>query len=162
MQGLGLGVLSVSSMGALVGCQSSGTRSGDAGLGPVDAAPDGDSPVMDAGSACADTDVCLDISDPGNAVLQAVDGWGIVDAGFDRLMIVRTADAGADAFAVVSSICPHARCDVDYRASTHDLPCYCHGSLFGLDGSLRRGPALTGLRQYSWEFDGTQLMIHTA
>ena len=161
LQGLGLGVLSAASATVLSACTtSSRVPSGDSGVSPMDSgAPD--SGAIDAGPTCASADICLDISDPANSVLASVDGSGIVNAGSDRIMIVRTAASGASAFAVVSSVCPHAACDVSYDASAHDLPCYCHGSLFGLDGSLRRGPAARGLRRYTWEFDGTLLTIHS-
>jgi uncharacterized protein with NAD-binding domain and iron-sulfur cluster len=39
--------------------------------------------------------------------------------------------------------CPHAGCAVDW--STVVFACACHGSEFGPDGTLRRGPAVTGL-----------------
>jgi len=161
LMGLGLGALSFTSVGAIAGCTSSSRVPGDSGVSLMDGSLDAMAPI-DAGATCADSDICLDVSDPANAVLQSVDGAGIVDAGFDRIMIVRSAASGASAFAVVSSVCPHARCDVDYDSAAHNLPCYCHGSLFGLDGTLLRGPSRTGLRQYRWEFDGTNLTIHSA
>ncbi|GAA4679701.1 Rieske (2Fe-2S) protein [Gordonia humi] len=49
----------------------------------------------------------------------------------------------AGTFEAFSTTCPHMGCAVAPKDG--DLVCPCHGSEFGLDGSLVQGPATTGL-----------------
>lgn len=52
-----------------------------------------------------------------------------------------------------SAVCPHEGCSAAPEGD--HLACPCHGSEFALDGSLRRGPARTGLTAYAVRvFDG--------
>jgi cytochrome b6-f complex iron-sulfur subunit len=50
-----------------------------------------------------------------------------------------------DAFHVISAVCPHLGCTVQWRETEFDCP--CHGSRFRPDGSVLSGPAPRGL---SW------------
>ncbi len=52
-----------------------------------------------------------------------------------RLFVVRQADK----FHVISAICTHLGCTVQWRGSEFDCP--CHGSRFRPDGSVISGPA---------------------
>ena len=59
----------------------------------------------------------------------------------DTIVVTQPAEGEFQAF---SSTCPHDKCDVgDVRDG--EIICFCHGSRFGLDGSLQRGPARKGL-----------------
>jgi quinol---cytochrome c reductase iron-sulfur subunit, bacillus type len=46
---------------------------------------------------------------------------------------------------VLSTICPHAGCEVAWEQSTNRFACPCHESYFGADGSRISGPAPRGL-----------------
>ena len=46
---------------------------------------------------------------------------------------------------VLSSICPHAGCEVAWEQSTNRFSCPCHESYFAADGSRVSGPATRGL-----------------
>ena len=50
-----------------------------------------------------------------------------------------------DVFHVISAVCPHLGCTVQWRETEFDCP--CHGSRFLLNGSVLSGPAPRGL---SW------------
>lgn len=51
---------------------------------------------------------------------------------------------------VMNPTCPHAGCTVGrYNTTTSKTSCPCHGSAFGIDGSLLNGPATTGLQRYA-------------
>ena len=50
-----------------------------------------------------------------------------------------------DAFHVISAVCPHLGCTVQWRESEFDCP--CHGSRFNPHGGVISGPAPRGL---SW------------
>jgi nitrite reductase/ring-hydroxylating ferredoxin subunit len=51
---------------------------------------------------------------------------------------------GPDGFQALSLICPHLGCTVE--AAPAGFNCPCHGSRFGPDGAVRRGPATEPLR----------------
>jgi cytochrome b6-f complex iron-sulfur subunit len=58
----------------------------------------------------------------------------LVDIGFERA-IIRTSATTFDGF---SRICTHQGCDTDVVNNRFECP--CHGSIFGKDGSVIRGP----------------------
>jgi cytochrome b6-f complex iron-sulfur subunit len=53
----------------------------------------------------------------------------------------------------VSAICTHAGCSMNFNASAQLLDCPCHGSQFGEDGHVIRGPAEQPLKVYSASLD---------
>jgi Rieske Fe-S protein len=58
---------------------------------------------------------------------------------------------------VLSSICPHLKCKVDYDSDTEGFVCPCHGSTFNRYGALTKGPSKKDLHDYSeqvYEEDG--------
>jgi Rieske Fe-S protein len=60
----------------------------------------------------------------------------VVDIGHQRA-VVRT---GTTTFRGLSRICTHEQCDTDVRNNRFECP--CHGSIFGSDGSVVRGPSV--------------------
>ena len=50
----------------------------------------------------------------------------------------------ADGFHAISTVCTHLGCIVSYEGKK-GFECACHGSTFGADGSLQKGPAPSGL-----------------
>jgi cytochrome b6-f complex iron-sulfur subunit len=77
-----------------------------------------------------------------------------------RILIVRTA---RDAFTALSTQCTHEGCPVTPPV-TGVITCPCHGSQYGLDGAVRRGPALYPLTRYltSYETRAGKLTVGTA
>lgn len=71
-----------------------------------------------------------------------------------RIVVVRMA---IDRFSAVSPICTHQGCRVDFRENAFRCP--CHGSRYGLDGSLVSGPAEKPLVSYRTEYRETSLRI---
>ncbi|GAA1874134.1 hypothetical protein GCM10009836_63970 [Pseudonocardia ailaonensis] len=57
-----------------------------------------------------------------------------------------------------STTCPHQGCEVS-RVQGATLVCPCHGSSFGLDGSLKSGPATKGLTPTKVSVSGDQLTV---
>jgi Rieske Fe-S protein len=53
--------------------------------------------------------------------------------------------------------CPHLGCAV--QGAKQLFICPCHGSLFGLDGSVKLGPATQPLIALPVTFDGTQVVV---
>jgi cytochrome b6-f complex iron-sulfur subunit len=59
----------------------------------------------------------------------------------------------------VSNACPHAGYAVAYVKSSNTFNCALHGSNFNGDGSLKNGPATTGLGKKTVEISGTTLTV---
>lgn len=66
----------------------------------------------------------------------------------------------SEGFAVVSAICTHLGCIV--AATPEGFECPCHGSRFGREGEVTRGPAPSALKWYALGLspDG-QLLVDT-
>lgn len=54
---------------------------------------------------------------------------------------------GADELVALDAVCPHLGCLVQQKGAGSGFRCPCHGSEFGADGELERGPAQRPLRQ---------------
>ena len=129
--------------------------------GPTTAPDAGSTTTPDAGSTCDNTvNLCIDLSNPSNAsALGPVGGAGTVNAGRDEIIIVHT---DTSTYKALSAICTHAGCPVSYQRTQNDLYCACHGSAFGLDGHVIRGPAYRPLRVYRTQLDGNTLTVFLA
>jgi nitrite reductase/ring-hydroxylating ferredoxin subunit len=64
---------------------------------------------------------------------------------------------GGGRFAALSSQCTHRGCTID--AEPTRLVCPCHGSAFGRDGAVLRGPAERPLPRYHTEVAEGRLLI---
>ena|ERR1044071_2866308 len=114
--------------------------------------PDGgDGGSSSAAKACG-TNLCLDLNDPKNAALTAVDGSLIVAAPRDSILLVRSSTTVVQA---VSDICTHAGCGVRYDRVNKILSCPCHGSEYTLTGMVLRGPAFKPLAKYQTQLDAS-------
>ncbi|HEX8110793.1 MAG TPA: Rieske (2Fe-2S) protein [Kofleriaceae bacterium] len=144
--------LAVTAASVLVGCPSSdGSMSG---TGP-DAGEGGDGGSGSTASACG-ANLCVDLNDPKNAALTAVDGALVVAAPRDSILLVRSS---ATVVAAVSDICTHAGCGVRYDHVNKVLSCPCHGSKYTLTGMVLQGPAFRPLANYQTQLDpGTNLL----
>ncbi len=99
-------------------------------------------------------DVSVVVAD--HSELTSFDQTALIDVGLGYpLAVTRTSDTD---FLVTGTECNHAGCEVT-RSGT-GWRCPCHGSVFDLDGTLRRGPATASLTTYDYVFDGTTLTIH--
>lgn len=54
---------------------------------------------------------------------------------------------GPDELVALDAVCPHLGCLVQQKAGGSGFHCPCHGSEFGVEGELERGPAERPLRQ---------------
>ncbi|HYE57887.1 MAG TPA: Rieske (2Fe-2S) protein [Rhodothermales bacterium] len=94
-----------------------------------------------SGIAVTGNTITLDLGMTDTSSLTTSGGFLFIE---DANTVVVNANGTIRAF---TSVCPHAGCDVDRREGDQ-LVCPCHGSRFGTDGSLQRGPARSGLREY--------------
>ncbi len=89
----------------------------------------------------------LQVSLAANKKLAKVGGAVIVTlSDGSELAVVRTA-TGINGFSALSLVCPHMGGTVA-EVGNNKWVCPLHGSTFGLDGKLERGPAQTGLSKY--------------
>jgi len=75
------------------------------------------------------------------------------------LIVART---DANPVVALSAVCTHAACDVAFAAGASDFQCPCHGSIFGVDGAVKQGPATLPLKSYPVTFDGQTVTIQVA
>ncbi len=73
------------------------------------------------------------------------------------LVLLRTSPSQVLAF---DARCPHLGCPVE--GAQQLFICPCHGSLFGLDGSVKQGPATSPLTPLTVTFDGTTVSVKVA
>lgn len=65
--------------------------------------------------------------------------------GNDQIFVCRD---GGGLFALTSS-CPHAGCDVVFRANSVSFNCPCHGANFAYNGDMETAPAFSPLQHYA-------------
>lgn len=115
--------------------------------------PDGGSGAT--ASACGGS-LCVDLNDPKNAALTAVDGALVIAAPRDSILLVRSSTTVVQA---VSDICTHAGCSVRYDHVNKVLSCPCHGSKFALNGMVTQGPAFRPLAKYQTQLDSVRNLL---
>ena len=103
-----------------------------------------------AGVQRCGTQVCLPLADPANASLRAVDGARLINIDGKQLLVARIEQAS---FIVLSAVCTHMGCIVNYSPAQADIECPCHGARFQLDGAVKLGPASSPLKKYTATYD---------
>lgn len=93
---------------------------------------------------------------PGQLVIKVGDFPGLATVGTlvqvgPEQAAVRTQSSPA-AFIALSLICTHQGCDTAVQSPTL-IQCPCHGSQFGNDGSVIRGPAQLPLARITTSYD---------
>jgi len=111
--------------------------------------PPPDAPRDPVSTMCG-SNLCLDLADPLNAALTAIDGAVTVQAPHDLVLVVRTS---SNTLVALSEICTHQGCNVRYDPVAKVLNCPCHGSRFSMAGTVIRGPASSPLKKYTTQFD---------
>ncbi len=61
---------------------------------------------------------------------------------------------------VLSSICPHLGCTVQWRPAKNEFICPCHGSHYSEQGHLLKGPARRGMDPLPFEEKSGELLVH--
>jgi cytochrome b6-f complex iron-sulfur subunit len=77
--------------------------------------------------------------------------------GFGRpLVVLRFSDAEVRAF---DATCTHLDCAVHHDYAARRFQCPCHGSLYGEDGAVLKGPARRALSQYAAQLEGRVVTV---
>ena len=71
-------------------------------------------------------------------------------------IIINTPDKG---FVVLSKICTHLGCLVEYDKNKSRLLCPCHAGVYSLDGNVVSGPPPKPLRKFSVKVEGEEILI---
>lgn len=132
---IALGGGSAAVLAACSGSDSGGSGSGGSGSGG------GSSPTASGPLTIAKSDVPK--------------GSGVIKNGY----IVTQPDAGT--FKAFSNVCTHQGCPIS-QIQGDTIMCNCHGSEFGLDGSVKRGPANRPLTTAKVTADGSNLDVSGA
>jgi menaquinol-cytochrome c reductase iron-sulfur subunit len=86
----------------------------------------------------------------------AVDHWArrpVSDYTYTRYI------GGACAFFILSPICTHLGCHVDWIPADNQFHCPCHGSVYTIDGLNVSGPAPLPLGVFRWKQVGPDIFI---
>ncbi|MDZ8185534.1 MAG: ubiquinol-cytochrome c reductase iron-sulfur subunit [Nostoc sp. ChiSLP02] len=59
----------------------------------------------------------------------------------------------------VNPTCSHAGCTVGWKAEERKFVCPCHGSQYGADGKVIKGPATEGLKTYTAKIEGNSVVV---
>jgi cytochrome b6-f complex iron-sulfur subunit len=88
--------------------------------------------------------------------LKKVGGSETLKVGDQRILLVRDS---AETVLAFSAACTHRQVGLKYDHKNHRLNCPAHGSRFGLDGRVLRGPAKDPLPTYHAELSGDKIIL---
>ena len=75
----------------------------------------------------------------------------------DKVLIVK--NKADNKLVAVSSLCVHRNCIVDWQQETQHFVCPCHGSEFGTDGKVIKGPAEQGLKPFEVKLEDNRFLV---
>lgn len=115
----------------------------------------------DSGISISGDTITIDLTKNDTSTLNSTGGWMLIGAA--TALVVNVDGSVIRSF---SSICPHESCSTDWSFSGGNFQCgeqaqgACgHGSQFDTNGDLVRGPATTGLTEYTASRDGNIVTI---
>ncbi|MEH1971369.1 QcrA and Rieske domain-containing protein [Nostoc sp.] len=65
----------------------------------------------------------------------------------------------AEKLTAVNPTCTHNGCTVAWKAEAKKFACPCHGSEFGVDGKVQKGPATDPLKTYAAKIEGNSVVV---
>ena len=93
----------------------------------------------------------LDLSASANSALLS-NGGSVVS---NKVIVINNNGT----YVALSNICTHEGCAVNHNKSSNQLVCPCHSAVFGIDGSVKSGPAPKSLKQFTVTKDGNILTV---
>jgi nitrite reductase/ring-hydroxylating ferredoxin subunit len=148
----------VGAIGASALLTACGTDEGDGSLADEGSAPDSNGGA--APTTGAPTTGAPDSGGASGTKLSATseipqDGGKIFE---DKQVVVTQPAAGE--FKCFTAICPHQQCTVT-NIRNGNITCACHGSQFSIeDGSVKKGPATSGLDEVTINVDGEAIYLN--
>ena len=113
---------------------------------------DDDMPGDDTNNGGSTGGNTIDLTDPAFGALATVGGYAYKN----NFIIIRSSESN---YVVLSKLCTHSGCTVEYNKTSNNLPSPCHGSKFTLEGAVINGPATTSLKKYTAKLSGNSLTI---
>ncbi len=97
------------------------------------------------------------LSEPAEPVISLVrtDGWRVITS--EKPVYVLPPGVGQHG--VLSPVCPHLGCDVEWRDADKHFCCPCHNSIFAEDGHVLSGPAPRPMDYLDSKVEDGQLMV---
>lgn len=86
--------------------------------------------------------------------VSQVDGWRQTVS--DKVVYVTKSPSGT--LEVLSAVCPHLGCSVQWRGPKGEFECPCHGASFKADGTRTGGPAPRGMDALQTQIQNGRLM----
>jgi menaquinol-cytochrome c reductase iron-sulfur subunit len=83
------------------------------------------------------------------------DGWSLANA--DQTLYLVAGTGGQPR--VLSSVCPHLGCTVQWRDEKNDFHCPCHGGTFTADGTYISGPPARGMDELPTRVQDGHLLV---
>ena len=93
----------------------------------------------------------IDLTNSAYAALNSSGGYAYTG----NIIVINTGTS----FIALTKICTHEGCTVAFQASSENLVCPCHGSVFSKSGAVLQGPASSSLRLYTVTQSGNILTI---
>ncbi|HLJ17008.1 MAG TPA: ubiquinol-cytochrome c reductase iron-sulfur subunit [Bryobacteraceae bacterium] len=90
-----------------------------------------------------------------SVTVEQLDGWRKTIS--EKVVYVTKEATGR--FRVLSAICPHLGCSVQWAGSKHQFVCPCHGASFETDGTRTGGPAPRGMDSLESTVQGDRLVV---
>jgi Rieske Fe-S protein len=87
--------------------------------------------------------------------VEQVDGWRRTVT--EKIVYITKSSTGQPE--VLSAVCPHLGCSVQWRDHKHVFECPCHAALFGADGSRLAGPSPRGMDSLKTQIQNGRLMV---
>jgi Rieske Fe-S protein len=85
------------------------------------------------------------------------DGWKTTR--LRQAIWVRRKGEGNQSIAVLSSICPHLGCPINWHTDQSQFVCPCHGGIFNTDGRNTAGPPPRAMDPLDYEVRGNRLWV---
>jgi menaquinol-cytochrome c reductase iron-sulfur subunit len=87
-----------------------------------------------------------------------VDGWKIISEK-STAWVVKGSVKDANSITAFGPQCTHLGCAYHWEEAKNEFLCPCHSSLFGMDGTVKGGPAPRPLDQYEVKVVGKKLLL---
>ena len=91
-----------------------------------------------------------------NFTLTTVNGWERSSKSYG-VFVLRSS---GDAIEVLSDVCTHLSCRVNWNEESQEFACPCHAAYFDKNGEVISGPPPRRLDRFETKLEGDQLFIH--
>jgi len=90
---------------------------------------------------------------------DSIEGEGPKAVKHPHSVWVRREGEGVDSIRVLSPICPHKGCEVEWHADQTAFVCPCHRGTFDVNGQYKSGPPRRSMDSLEFHVDQGQLLV---